>query len=150
MYPESDSTPVLRQPRPEDWGRVVAVRGSVVDVAFAEHDLPDIHEAVEIRWDRPGRLVAEVQQHLDPATVRTVALGGTAGLRRGTEYTGPARRYPCRSARRCSAGWSMFWVSRATMARLSMRRCRAGRSIGRHHGLPIRAPSANCSRPASR
>ena len=84
MYSESDSTPMARQSRPEDWGRVVAVRGSVVDVAFAEHDLPDIHEAVEIKWDQPGRPVAEVQQHLDPATVRTVALGGTAELRRGT------------------------------------------------------------------
>src|SRR4051794_41685843 len=87
MHPESDNKPMPRQPRPEDWGRVVAVRGSVVDVSFAEHDLPDIHEAVEIRWDQPGRLVAEVQQHLDPATVRTVALAGTPGLRRGTgEY----------------------------------------------------------------
>src|SRR3954470_3914150 len=84
MTPESDKPPRPGQPRPEDRGRVVAVRGSVVYVAFAEHDLPDIHEAVEIRWDQPGRLVAEVQQHLDPATVRTVALGGTAGLRRGT------------------------------------------------------------------
>src|SRR3954463_2777304 len=84
MTPESDNTPMPQQPRPEDRGRVVAVRGSVVDVAFAEHDLPDIHEAVEIRWDQSGRLVAEVQQHLDPGTVRTVALGGTAGLRRGT------------------------------------------------------------------
>jgi F-type H+/Na+-transporting ATPase subunit beta len=69
-------------------GRVVAVRGSVVDIVFADHDLPDILEALEIRWDQPGRLIAEVQQHLDPGTVRAVAMQGTMGLRRGI----PVRR----------------------------------------------------------
>ena len=54
MTPEFDNTPMPQQPRPKDRGRVVAVRGSVVDVAFAEHDLPDIHEAVEIRWISPA------------------------------------------------------------------------------------------------
>ena len=84
MSSPSDHMPIPQQPHPENRGRVVAVRGSVVDVAFNEHDLPDIHEALEIRWDLPGRLAAEVQQHLDPGTVRAVALGGTAGLKRGT------------------------------------------------------------------
>jgi F-type H+-transporting ATPase subunit beta len=46
--------------------------------------LPAINEAVAIEWDLGPPLVAEVQQHLGPAMVRAVALGGTAGLRRGT------------------------------------------------------------------
>src|SRR6516162_8395537 len=65
-------------------GRVTAVHGSVVDIAFAGGILPAINEAVAIEWDLGPPLVAEVQQHLGPALVRAVALGGTAGLRRGT------------------------------------------------------------------
>jgi F-type H+/Na+-transporting ATPase subunit beta len=65
-------------------GRVTAVHGSVVDIAFACGLLPAINEAVAIEWDIGPPLVAEVQQHLGPAMVRAVALGGTPGLRRGT------------------------------------------------------------------
>jgi len=65
-------------------GRVAAVHGSVVDVAFGGAMLPAINEAIAIEWDLGPPLVAEVQQHLGPAMVRAVALGGTAGLRRGT------------------------------------------------------------------
>ena len=64
-------------------GRVAAVHGSVVDLSFAGAMLPAINEAVAIEWDLGPPLVAEVQQHLGPAMVRAVALGGTAGLRRG-------------------------------------------------------------------
>ncbi|HVM85116.1 MAG TPA: F0F1 ATP synthase subunit beta [Candidatus Binatia bacterium] len=65
-------------------GRVIAVRGSVVDVRFAAGRLPAITEAVAIDSDvNPGQpLLAEVQLHLDATTVRTVALGDTAGLQR--------------------------------------------------------------------
>jgi len=65
-------------------GRVAAVHGSVVDLYFAGGMLPAINEAVAIEWDLGPPLVAEVQQHLGPAMVRAVVLGGTAGLRRGT------------------------------------------------------------------
>ena len=71
-------------------GQVVAARGSVVDVAFPTDGLPDIDEALAVAWDRPEPLVLEVQAHLDPATVRTVALQSTAGLKRGT---GVERRF---------------------------------------------------------
>jgi F-type H+-transporting ATPase subunit beta len=65
-------------------GRVAAVHGSVVDLSFAGGILLAINEAVAIAWDLGPPLVAEVQQHLGPAMVRAVVLGGTAGLRRGT------------------------------------------------------------------
>jgi F-type H+/Na+-transporting ATPase subunit beta len=67
-----------------DAGRVVAVHGSVVDIAFVDAMLPAINEAVVIEWDLASPLVAEVQQHLGPTIVRAVALSSTAGLRRGT------------------------------------------------------------------
>jgi len=65
-------------------GRVTAVHGSVVDIAFAAGMLPAINGSVAIEWDLGPPLIAEVQQHLGTATARVVALGGTAGLRRGT------------------------------------------------------------------
>jgi F-type H+-transporting ATPase subunit beta len=66
-------------------GRVTAVHGSVIDLAFAEGTVPRINEAIAIDGDQSGILVAEVQQHPEPGVVRAVALGITAGLRRGTE-----------------------------------------------------------------
>jgi len=68
-------------------GRVAAVHGSVIDIAFDRGTLPAINEAVAIEWDVGPPLIAEVQQHLGPAMVRVVALGGTAGLRRGSSAT---------------------------------------------------------------
>lgn len=64
-------------------GRIKAVRGAVVDVSFARDALPAIGEALRI--ETQGRpLIAEVQSHLDAATVRAVALHATTGLARGT------------------------------------------------------------------
>jgi F-type H+-transporting ATPase subunit beta len=65
-------------------GIVRAIRGVVVDVEFPEGELPEIYEAVEIARPK-GRLVLEVQQHLDRGLVRTVAMDSTDGLPRGVE-----------------------------------------------------------------
>ncbi|WP_226580722.1 F0F1 ATP synthase subunit beta [Acuticoccus sediminis] len=67
----------------EATGRVVAVRGAVIDVAF-DGPLPRIDDALTVAWDQPEPLVVEVAAHLDEHTVRTVALAATIGLRRGT------------------------------------------------------------------
>ena len=68
---------------------MIAVRGSVIDVAFPDGALPAINEALEIEWDRPWRLTVEVQSHLDPnQRARGRAAELRAGLRRGT----PVRR----------------------------------------------------------
>ena len=64
-------------------GRVTAVSGSVVDIAFPDGGLPPINNAVELEWDGPHRLIVEVQQHLDPRHVRGVAMQEPAGLRVG-------------------------------------------------------------------
>ncbi len=73
--------------RAEPWpssGTVIAIRGAVLDVRFAAGALPHIDEALEIDPDGPGRLVAEVQSHLDPVTVRAIALQPVGDIRRGT------------------------------------------------------------------
>ena len=75
-------------------GRVAAVRGSVVEVAFAG-GLPALNEALRLR--EGGRtVVLEVAHHLDPHTVRAIALAHTEGLARGTavERTGQPIQVP--------------------------------------------------------
>jgi len=64
-------------------GKVIAVRGAVVDVAFDHGELPRLEEALLVEWNRNGALMLEVQAHLDERTVRAVAFQSTAGLRRG-------------------------------------------------------------------
>ena len=74
--------------RADDRGRVVAVRGPVVDVAFPPEALPPIDTALILHGESP--VTAEVHAHLDPTTVRSVAFQSTAGLGRGVpvEATG--------------------------------------------------------------
>ena len=64
-------------------GRVTAVRGAVLDVAFDGATLPPIDDALVITPDKGAPIIAEVQSHLDETTVRAIALQSTAGLRRG-------------------------------------------------------------------
>ena len=60
------------------------VVGVVVDAMFPSGDLPGIYNALRIQRDGDDPdLVIEVQEHIDPHTVRGVAMGATAGLRRG-------------------------------------------------------------------
>jgi len=63
-------------------GRVVAVRGAVLDVTFETAALPAIEDALRVEWDRTAPLSAEVQSLLDAHTVRAIALQDTAGLPR--------------------------------------------------------------------
>lgn len=62
-------------------GRIVAVRGSVVDARFAE--LPDLHQ--QLRAGQDEQVLLETVAHLDENTVRCLALTSTQGLARGSE-----------------------------------------------------------------
>lgn len=66
-------------------GRVAQVVGVVVDVEF-DGDLPAIYDALTLELDNE-KVYLEVAQHLSENSVRTVALGGTDGLTRGTKVT---------------------------------------------------------------
>ncbi len=56
-------------------GEVTAVRGSVVDVVFAEA-IPPLHALLRA-VERPAQAL-EVVDHVDPTTVRCIALTPTA------------------------------------------------------------------------
>jgi F-type H+/Na+-transporting ATPase subunit beta len=72
---------------PNATGRVVQILGGVVDVEFAEGDIPDLFEAITVERSEQEPLVLEVQKHIGNNWVRTVAMDATDGLRRGV----PAR-----------------------------------------------------------
>lgn len=63
-------------------GHVVQVVGVVVDVEFANGNIPAINNALKINL-KGNALYLEVAQHLSETTVRTIALSTTDGLRRG-------------------------------------------------------------------
>ena len=66
-------------------GSVSEIVGVVVDVDFADGELPSIRNALEIARGEEGILVLEVQQHLGENRVRCVAMDSTDGLTRGAE-----------------------------------------------------------------
>ena len=66
-------------------GSVSEIVGVVVDVDFADGELPAIRNALEIARGEGERLVLEVQQHLGENRVRCVAMDATDGLTRGVE-----------------------------------------------------------------
>ena len=61
-------------------GKVVEVIGAVVDVEFPRAAVPKVYDALRVE---EAELTLEVQQQLGDGIVRTIAMGGTDGLRRG-------------------------------------------------------------------
>ena len=68
-------------------GNITQVIGPVVDVYFqgGEHDLPKIHDALEVIRPNGKNLILECQQHIGEDSVRTIAMDSTDGLQRGME-----------------------------------------------------------------
>ncbi len=65
-------------------GTVSSVVGAVVDCQFeSTKELPSLFSALTVKIG-DKQLTLEVQQHLDGASVRTVAMGSTDGLSRGS------------------------------------------------------------------
>ena len=65
-------------------GRVVRVRGSVIDISF-DDTLPPINTKLVIERENTADVVAEVVAHIDSKKVRCMALNPTQGLSRGIE-----------------------------------------------------------------
>ncbi len=66
-------------------GRITQIIGAVLDIKFAEGELPEINEAIKITRSEGSILTVEVSQHLGDDTVRCIAMGPTDGLVRGME-----------------------------------------------------------------
>ena len=76
-------------------GTVTQVIGPVLDIRFADHQLPPLLNAVEIPLNG-GTITAEVAQHIGDNVVRCIAMASTDGLQRGAEAvdTGAPIRVP--------------------------------------------------------
>lgn len=72
-------------------GRIIQITGPVVDVKFPSGQLPEINNALTVNQQGAAdgavdvKVTLEVALHLGNDTVRTVAMGSTEGLMRGTE-----------------------------------------------------------------
>ncbi len=62
-------------------GKVVSVRGSVIDVQFCE-SLPELY--TQLKAGEDGKIIIEVISHLSDKIVRGIALTPTSGLARGS------------------------------------------------------------------
>lgn len=66
-------------------GKITQIIGAVLDIKFADGQLPEINEAIRITRTNGEELVVEVAQHLGDDTVRCIAMGPTDGLVRGMD-----------------------------------------------------------------
>jgi F-type H+-transporting ATPase subunit beta len=64
-------------------GNIVQIIGAVVDVEFPRGSVPKIYDALHV----DGGVTLEVQQQIGDGVVRTIAMGSTDGLRRGTSVS---------------------------------------------------------------
>lgn len=65
-------------------GHIAQIIGPVIDVAFdQDSDLPDLHDALQIKRDNGELLILEAQQAIGQNTIRAIAMDSTDGLRRG-------------------------------------------------------------------
>ncbi len=76
-------------------GSVIQVMGPVLDIRFADDQLPDLLSAIEVK-NGENKIVAEVAQHIGDNVVRCIAMSSTDGLQRGAEAvdTGAAISVP--------------------------------------------------------
>ena len=76
-------------------GTVVQIMGPVLDIRFADGQLPQLLSAIEVPHGE-NTIVAEVAQHIGDNVVRCIAMSSTDGLQRGVEAidTGAPIRVP--------------------------------------------------------
>ncbi len=65
-------------------GRIHQIIGPVIDIKFKEDEMPELLNAVNIKFN-DKIIVTEVAQHIGDDVARCVALSSTDGLRRGME-----------------------------------------------------------------
>ena len=76
-------------------GTVIQIMGPVLDIRFAQDNLPQLLNAIEISHE-DRVIVAEVAQHIGDSVVRCIAMSSTDGLQRGMDAvdTGKAITVP--------------------------------------------------------
>ena len=70
----------------ENKGKIVQVSGPVVDVEFADGNLPRIKDALYV-MNNGKKCVMEVSQHIGDNVVRCIMLASSEGLHKDMEVT---------------------------------------------------------------
>ncbi len=83
----------------ENKGRIIQVIGPIIDIKFNHDEIPEIRNAIEIRFTFEGKekiIIAEVAMQMQGGIVRCVSMSPTEGLARGVEAydTGNPIRVP--------------------------------------------------------
>lgn len=78
----NQQTNIRKRPSKHHTGRVVAIKGPVVDVHFPL-DIPDIYNALEVQ--SKNKLILEVFEHLNNHVARCLAMSPTSGLQLGMQ-----------------------------------------------------------------
>lgn len=73
-------------------GKIVEIRGVVVDVEFPEDKVPRVYDALKVKTKNGQSLTLEVEVILGEGRVRTVAIGSTYGLKRGLKVVNTEKR----------------------------------------------------------
>jgi F-type H+/Na+-transporting ATPase subunit beta len=68
-------------------GTITQIIGPVIDVEFAEGELPAVYHALKLERSNGQTLTLEVEQQLSTTEARCIALGPTEGLTRGETVT---------------------------------------------------------------
>jgi F-type H+-transporting ATPase subunit beta len=77
----------------ENFGKIIAVTGPVIDISFEGGHLPDILNALEVHNEFLGKkVVLEVAQLIGDNSVRAIAMDSTDGLVRGQEVVDTGRQ----------------------------------------------------------
>ncbi len=66
-------------------GKIISIRGVVIDAEFPEDSTPQINHALLVQKGKNEALVLEVQAILNPGLIRAVAMGDVYGLKRGAK-----------------------------------------------------------------
>ena len=83
---ELSSNKGVESPMANNKGTVIQIQGPVLDIRFADDQLPQLLSAIEIPAGE-RTIVAEVAQHIGDNVVRCIAMSSTDGLQRGVEAT---------------------------------------------------------------
>jgi F-type H+-transporting ATPase subunit beta len=79
-------------------GEVIQIIGPVIDISFerAGNELPNIHEALEIKKNDGEVVVVECQQHIGENSIRAIAMDSTDGMQRGMKAYALGEAIKCR------------------------------------------------------
>jgi len=79
-----------------DEGKIISIRGVIVDVQFEEDETPQIYDALVIEDKKLGKITLETEAILRPGVVRALVMGNVFGLNRGAKVlnTGKAIQVP--------------------------------------------------------